>query len=195
MPKPYTFPTLYDDLKIVSISLLAKNGYLKANQWQRGTITWSRDGKETGSISIFVDTCTANPYLELDYKCNEAPIKYKVHLVSVPSNLGKGFIWYFICPHTRKLCRKLYLAANYFYHRAAFNGCMYETQTRSKKSRYLDKTLGAYFKSDQIYKQLYTKHFKKQYAGNPTKKYLKLAAQIRQIERIPYEVIERAMIS
>ena len=118
-----------------------------------------------------------------------------MQLVSVPSNLGKGVIWYFVCPHTGKRCRKLYLADTYFYHREAFKGCMYEKQTQSKKSRYLDKTIGAYFKSDQLYEQLYKKNFKKQYAGKPTKKYLKLTQQIQKAESVSYHEIEQAMLS
>jgi hypothetical protein len=195
MPKPHTFPTLYDDLKTVSVYFLSKHGYLKPNQWRNGTITWSRNGNKTGSISIQVNTQLESPYIELDYKCNEAPIKYRVQLVSAPSNLGKGVVWYFVCPRTGKRCRKLYLADTYFYHRSAFRGCMYEKQTQSKKYRGLDKTLGVYFRTDQLFEQLYKKHFKKQYAGKPTKKYLKLTQQIQRAESIPYHEIERALIS
>lgn len=158
--KPCTFPTLYDNLKKVSISFLTKHGYLKPNQWQSGTITWSRHGEKIGCISIQVNTQSERPYLELDYRCNEAPINYKVQLVSAPANLGKGVVWYFICPRTGKRCRKLYLADTYFLHREAFGGCMYEKQTRSKKWRQLDKTLGVYYRADELFEQLYTKHFK-----------------------------------
>ncbi len=195
MPKFPTFPTLYDDLRTVSISFLTKHGYLKPNQWQSGSITWSRNGNKTGSISIIVNTYHESQYLELDYKCNEAPINYRVQLVSVPSNLGKGVVWYFVCPHTGKRCRKLYLADSYFYHRSAFRGCMYEKQTQSKKYRRLDKTLGAYFRTDELFEQLYKKHFKKQYAGKPTRKYLRLTRQIRNIEGIPVNEIERLLLN
>ena len=195
MPKPHTFPTLYDEVKTVSISFLTKHGYLKPNQWRSGSITWSSNGNKTGSISIRISTSPESPYLELDYKCNEAPINYRVQLISAPSNFGKGVVWYFVCPRTGKRCRKLYLANTYFYHRSAFRDCMYEKQTQSKKSRYLDKTLGAYFRTDQLFEQLYQKHFKKQYAGKPTKKYLKLTQQIQRAESISYQEIERALIS
>ena len=57
---------------------------------------------------------------------------------------------------------------------------MYETQTQSKKYRQLDKTLGAYLKEDELYSQLYQKHFKKTYAGKPTKKYLRIIEQIQK---------------
>ena len=195
MPKPHTFPTLYDEVKTVSISFLTKHRYLKPNQWQSGTVTWSRNGNKTGSISIQVNIQSEQPYIELDYKCNEAPIKYRVQLVSAPSNLGKGVVWYFVCPRTGKRCRKLYLADTYFYHRSAFNGCMYGTQTQSKKNRFFDKTLGVYFKSDNLYSELYKKHFKKTYAGKPTKRYLRIMEQIQKAESIPYHEIERALIS
>jgi hypothetical protein len=195
MPKPHTYPTLFDDVKTISISFLTKHGYLKPNQWRNGTITWSRNGNKTGSISIGIYTNPENSYLELDYKCNEAPINYRVQLISAPSNLGKGVVWYFICPSTGKRCRKLYLADTYFYHRSAFRGCMYEKQTQSKKSRHLDKTLGLYFQVDKLFEQLYKKHLKKHYAGKPTKKYLKLTQQIQKAESVPQHEINWAMLS
>jgi hypothetical protein len=194
MPKIPTFPTLYDEVKTVCISFLTIHGYLKPNQLKAGSVHWSRNGEDIGSISIEVCTYAENRYLEFDYKCNQQPIKYRVQLVTAPSNLGKGFVWYFVCPRTGKRCRKLYLADTYFFHRTAFKGCMYEKQTQSKKSRYLDQTLGAYFRSDQLFEQLYKKHFKKQYAGKPTKKYLKLTKQIKQVESITHCEIERALI-
>jgi hypothetical protein len=194
MAKFPTFPTLYDDLKTVSISFLAKHGYLKPNQLQSGILKWSNNGNKTGSISIWISTKPESTYLELDYKCNEAPINYRVQLITVPSNLGKGVVWYFVCPHTGKRCRKLYLADTYFYHRAAFRGCMYEKQTHSKKSRYLHKILATYFRTDKLFEQLYKKHFKQLYAGRPTKKYLKLTQQIQIAESIPYHEIERLLI-
>lgn len=195
MPKPHTFPTLFDELKTVSISFLTKHGYLKPNQWQSGTISWSRDGNKTGSISIRVSTQPQSPYLELDYKCNEAPIKYKVQLVSAPSNLGKGVVWYFVCPQTNKRCRKLYLADTFFYHRSAFKGCMYESQTYSKEFRKLNRKFKMYFQKSEIYEQIYKKHFKKQYDGKPTQKFLKLTHKIQKAESIPYLEIEMLLIN
>ena len=194
MPKPHTFPTLYDEVKTVSISFLSKHGYLKPKQLKAGSIHWSRNGENLGSISIKVCTYTESPYLEFDYKCNQQPIKYKVQLVSVLSNLGKGFVWYFVCPKTNKRCRKLYLADTYFYHRLAFNGCMYECQTQSKHQRVLAFTYGNYFKLDDLYEQLYSKYFKKTYRGKPTKRYLRIMAQIQKAESIPYHEIERALL-
>ena len=194
MAKFPTFPTLYNKALQIDISKLKGWGYLNPEQIKSGTLNWSRNGNPTGSISIQVNTHSEQPYIELDYKYRDEPRNYKVYLTSIPSNLGKGEIWYFICPHTKKRCRKLYLIGGYFLHREAFKGCMYETQTQSKKSRQLDKTLGAYFRTDQLYEQLYKKHFKKTYAGKPTKKYLRIMEQIQKAYH-EIEQIEKAMLS
>lgn len=195
MPKPHTFPTLYNEALQIDISKLKGWGYFKPKQIKSGTLTWSRNGSQTGSISIKVNTHSEQPYIELDYKYRDEPRNYKISLVSLPSNLGKGLIWYFLCPHTNKRCRKLYSIGGYFLHREAFNGCMYETQTQSKKYRQLDKTLGAYFKLNNLYSELYKKNFKKTYAGKPTKRYLRIMEQIQKAESIPFHEIKRAMLS
>ena len=195
MPKPYTFPTLYNEALQISISKLKEWEYLKPEQIKSGILTWSRNKNKTGRISIKVNTHKEQPYIELDYKYRDEVRNYKVRLVSILSNLGKGLIWYFLCPQTNKRCRKLYSIGGYFLHREAFNGCMYEIQTQSKKYRQLDKTLGAYFKTDDLYSQLYQKHFKRTYAGKPTKRYLRIMGQIQKAESIPFHEIERLMIS
>ena len=194
MPKPHTLLTLFDEMKTVSISFLTKHGYLKLNHWQSGTITWSRNGNKTGSISIAVSTLPGKPFLELDYRYNEAPINYKVKLVSAPSNLGKGVVWYFVCPHTGKRCRKLYLNSGYFYHREAFTGCMYEKQTQSKYARLLVRKFGVVFRVDELYSQLHKKHFKKFYAGKPTKRYIQITNMIRQADSVNIRELEHSMI-
>jgi hypothetical protein len=169
MPRHTTFPDLYDECKTISIAFLKQNGYLGPDQWRYGNITWSRgegsNKRITGSIGIWVSTKDNDFYLELDYKCNDKPIKYKVPLVTRPSNIGKGVVWFFRCPNTGKLCRKLYLIDTYFLHRTAFRGAMYEKQTYSKHARQQAKLWGRLFDSDKVYEEVYSKHFKKQYAG------------------------------
>jgi len=195
MPKPQTFPTLYNEALQIHISKLKGWGYLDPEQVKSGTLNWSRNGNPTGSISIQVNTHSQQPYIELDYKYRDEHRNYKVYLTSTPSNLNKGEIWYFICPQTEMCCRKLYSIGGYFLHREAFKGCMYETQTQSKKNRGLLKYLNPLFESDNLYSELSKKNFKKTYAGKPTKRYLRIMEQIQKAESIPYHEIERAMLS
>lgn len=195
MPKPHTFPTLYDEALQINISNLKKWGYLQLEEKKSGTVTWSRNGNKTGSISITVSTNKYQTYLELDYKYGNEPRKYKVTLVAIPSNLGKGLIWYFLCPATKKRCRKLYSIDGYFLHREAFKGCMYDTQTKSKKWREIEKVYGSYFDADRNFEELYSKHFKKFYAGKHTKRYLKLIKKIDSVEKIPDMEIEKKLLN
>lgn len=195
MPKPYTFPTLFDEVLQISITKLKEWGYLNPEQFRSGSITWSINGEKTASISIRVNTYDSNPCVSLDYKSNGEPVNYKVYLTSVPSNLGKGVIWYFLCPHTLKRCRKLYLIGNHFLHRTASINGMYECQTTSKKWRFIENAFGSFFKTDKLYEELYSKNFKKYYKGKPTKRYLKIKKRIEQHENVGHPDIERLLMS
>lgn len=186
MPKTITLPSLYDEALQMSISKLKDLGYLTPAAITKGILNWSSNGVKIGSISIQVNTLCKTPYIELDYKYKSEERKYQVRLVSVPSNLGKGHNWYFLCPQTNKRCRKLYSIGGYFFHRDAFDGCMYESQTYSKSYRQLNQSLGAYFRTDELYNKLSQKHFKKKYAGKPTKRYVRIMKQIKKAEGIHF---------
>lgn len=159
-------------------------GYLEPASIKSGAIHWSRNDERYASIGIVVNTFTDRPYLELNYNCNKAPISYKVYLVSISSNIGKGKVWYFVCPSTGKRCRKLYMIQTYFLHRKAFTGAIYEKQTYSKKARQQIKVLSWYLGIDKIDEEMYSRHFRKQYAGEPTKRYLQLLKKLKQADEV-----------
>lgn len=194
MPKPAKYPVLLDDCKIINISFLKKQNYLIEGCKRSGILSWSRYGQPTGSINILCNLTEFRKYIELSYLCNGTKINYRVYLIALNSNLGKGKIWYFLCPFTNKLCRKLYLVDNYFKHRTAFVGAMYETQTKTKKERAINKYFGSYFKLDKIESELQGKYFKKTYAGKPTKRYLKLCKKLLYVNRIIVEDLNMAIM-
>jgi hypothetical protein len=185
MPRYSTSPTLYDEVLQINLSKLKQWGYLNPEQLKSGALNWSINGEEIASISITVNT-NYRPYIELSYNSDGDPRKYKIWLTTVPSNLGIGEIWYFICPQTHRRCRKLYLVSGYFFHRDAFSGCMYDCQTKSKSWRQIDKVYGSLFKLDELYEELNSKHFKTHYNGKPTRRYLKLMEKIRRIELLNF---------
>jgi len=192
MAKFPTYPTLFDEVLQISISKLKEWKYLAPDRIISGTIRWSRNEKETAKINITVNTYA--DFIELNYNCNKEPVNYKINLVSLPSNIGKGKVWYFQCPHTKKRCRKLYLVGKYFLHREAFKGCMYEKQTKSKETREQEKMIEMVFRTDELYEQLYGKYFKRSYAGKPTKKYIQLMKKIQRAENVPAHEIERILL-
>ncbi len=178
MPKPHTFPILFDNLISINIKSLTKPNLLKPNQNNNGSFTWSRNGLQVGAISFSLNINDNISFIELNYKCNEVPIKYSIELEPVISNLKKGLVWYFVCPQTLKRCRKLYLVNGYFLHRTVAKTGMYESQTLSKRYRQQFKLMGLNYKSENSYCELYKKNFKKTYAGKPTKRYLRIMEQI-----------------
>ena len=187
MPKPNTFPTLFDSVLQLNINSLKRDGFLIPRHRRSGTLTWSRNGNKTASIGITVNMASAPPYVELDYKYGESSRKYTIRLVSVLSNLGAGEIWYFLCPHTGKRCRILYLVGGWFLHREAFNGVYYDSQTRSKKMRDYDKMFGALYKTDKLYEELNKPYFKPYYNGEPTKRYIRINKKLHEASRVSVE--------
>ena len=194
MPKVATYPQLFDSMKYISIAFLRKYGYFKPHIWMTGTVTFSSRGTVTGTICLCSEIHSDDPHILLSYSCNGVPLQYKVRLVKSPSNLGRGEVWFFLCPRTFKRCRKLYLGDTHFCHRSAFRGCMYDKQTLSKKYRWMENVVFPYFKTEELYEQLYKKHLKKKYAGKPTKKYARLTRQIKKRESVSHYDIEAALM-
>ena len=194
MPKPNTFPTLFDRVLQLNLDKLKKDGYLIPGQARSGSVTWSCNGNKSGSIGFMVDMTSASPYIELNYSYSDNPRKYRVRLVSIPSNLGKGEVWFFLCPETSRRCRILYSVGGWFLHREAFRGVYYDSQTRSKKTRTFDRIYGPLFRTDKLYKELRKPYFKPYYNGLPTKRHVRINKKLYQASQISVEDWERAVV-
>jgi hypothetical protein len=127
----------YEDCRRLKISDLKKLNCLVNGTHGTIELTWKANGAVTAKINVHLFITTKDPKIELDYSCNGQPRKYQIDLITMPSNLGRGLIWYFRCRYTGKLCRKLYLADGYFLHRSALKNTIYTIQQYSKKSRQL----------------------------------------------------------
>jgi hypothetical protein len=169
MPKRATYPTLYDESIVIEMANLKDNRYFEADTIKSRIMTWrNKFGERTAYITINTFIIGANPYIELDYNYKENPVKYKVALIQKQSNLNKGTYFYFECPVTKKLCRKLYLINGVFLHREAFTGCLYQCQKWSKKVRPMITFFKIALEADIETKR----YFKKSYNNKPTKRYL-----------------------
>lgn len=182
-----------ESCKTVSITKLKEWGYLD-NGIKSGVITWSISGEVTSRIGIKSNINQHRKFITLDYTQDGEGINYNVHLTSVPSNLGKGEIFYFVCPNTGKQCRKLYHCSKYFLHREAFSYLYYEKQIESKKTRELHSIFDKAFLKDEVYEEQYKKHFKTHYNGKPTKRYQKLLNKINLADKFPADTMQRLLI-
>jgi hypothetical protein len=195
MPKVSSFDPTYDEAYCIRARTVTGYGQLDRPIY-RAEIYWTQqihgEQRETAriryTISRPVDDREAT--LHLEYVFSGDRRDYKIRMISIPSNLGKGLVWYFICPATFKKCRRLYLLGGqgYFLHREAYSGILYESQKQSKYYRFLDRVLGSRFRVDRAMNQLYEKGFTRYYNGKPTKRYQRILDQMNR----PEEPISRA---
>lgn len=190
MPKRKTYPNTVEDCQTVSLSKLKKWGYLSYNL--SGAISWSRFGIEVSSISIRSVITTEHPFIVLTYyrrnkvTGQKKDIEVIYYLEKFPSNLGKGFRYYFICPFTNKRCSKLYQAprSDYFAHRNYYR-LLYTRQTESKSERNEFRFISL-FKKLEKYEGKYRKSF---YGGKPTrrlKNQMKILRRMQRLEKNEY---------
>ncbi len=194
MPKTPTYPTLLDTAHQVSITKLKQWKYLEPEKIKSGIISWSRRGEKIASISIQSNLLATRPFIELSYTWRDQSINDKIYLVKKESNLGKGYIWYFLCPRTGKRCRILYSIGAYFSHRVASSNGMYECQTYSKHMRQLYKMVPSEYEAHQLYAEVNSKHFKKFYRGKPTRRYQRIRKKLYAYENMDLETFEKAMM-
>jgi len=172
MPKNRTYPDCFDEAHQITITWLSQWGYMKPFARKSGSLSWTQWGRPTGSISFTVDM--QEEYIHLDYSIRDNPISYRVRFESLPSNLGKGRVWYFICPRTGKRCRTLYGIGAYFLSRHAFPNAMYRCQTEPKSERGFRRflTLNGTTKNPKAEWDFQDrKHYRTHYKGRITKRY------------------------
>lgn len=103
----------------------------------------------------------------------------QVEVTAIKSNLGKGLVYYFICPLTAIRCRELY----YLPQR---NQLVHRTQIRayyqSQMSYYYFGRYKALQTEREIQREIQKKHFKKFYKGQITKRYKYLLNKLEKIQ-------------
>lgn len=158
---------VHESCRKFTTSFLTRHGHLKPNHQCSGLITWYIDDKETGNAGYFVDTTQYKVTLKYRYMATGADIVQDIKLKTVPSNLGKGDVWYFICPFTGDMVRTLYLigSSTLFASRKAYNRpILYRSQTSSHMDRWNDR----YWKLEKQIDALHGKGFTPYYAGKKT---------------------------
>jgi hypothetical protein len=196
MPRIANYNTTVEDCLKYRVKSLTENNnnYLKSYGIRTGTTSWSINGQPYAKIDFKLTHTENGTFINFDYKCNGDPINYKVNLISRLSNLGRGEVWFFVCPVTGKCCRKLYLHGTHFLHREAYKGLMYESQLNSQSTRSMLKVLDKVFIKDEVYEELHKKHFKSHYNGIPTKRYKRIMNKINISESYPKGTLESLLM-
>lgn len=150
--------------KRIELSYLLKSGIIQKGTAIHTTIKWTDDS----CISIKANWSDAERYLLLeythtDYEGNKRALSYRVNIIALPSNLGKGQVLYLVCPLSGRLCRKLFMAygSQYFKSIKAYQTRIYYTgQLSSKLSRSNDKYWQLFNYLENCPKQRNQSHYK-----------------------------------
>ncbi|MEZ4941150.1 MAG: hypothetical protein R3D58_09790 [Saprospiraceae bacterium] len=185
MAKTPTFPLILDRCYTVSIGDMKRWGSLVPGQYKSGSVYWERAGSREASVGYFafISREPGQAYIQFNYTCDGEQIQWRVPLLSVPSNLGKGLVWFFRCPVTGKRCKKLHFIDRRFMHRSAVRGAMYKRQTESKKYRKLNRFFDAYEIGADVLAEMEKPYFKEEYQGKPTRRCLRLIRKAERVER------------
>lgn len=163
----------------IELSYLIKKGYIKKDHHIKASLTWTNDSS-IGFESYYIGD---DPYIRLKYNITKNATgevtshDYKIHLATVPSNLGKGEVVYMICPVTGNRCRVLYKcygSLTWKSREAYQHRIYYESQIEPKSVRPYK-----YLFCDRQFEELYKKAKKSHYRGKPTR----LMKRIETLER------------
>lgn len=174
MGRPSTGTPILDDKLQLTLRFLIDGSYFVNGRGIGGWSTWSRNGRPIANMWLEVRSNEDHGYLTVAYTTLDGrKVKQIVNLTARNSNLGagRGRVWYFVCPGTGKLCRKLYFANGKFYGRMALRNAIYQSQAETKS---ISRGCGP-VPSWPVGKS-------KTYAGSYTKAYLRhwKAEQVRQ---------------
>ena len=162
---------------------MLKNDYFQKGKKIRGSMSW-QDDSSSGYESLISED---EKYLRMIYtitdrKGIETKLDYKIQLVTVPSNLGKGEILYFVCPESNKRARVLY--STYGHHKYIHRDCYlelygkrlyYNSQSSSKEDYHNTIYFNLKKKVEVLEEQIIgVKHRKIKYNGIATKQLQKL---------------------
>lgn len=160
----------------IELSYLLKQGIIPKEGNRAGYLSWTNGSQ----INYEIEITSENQYIRLKYRNTNYSgevndLDYKIQLSSIPSNLGRGQIWYFICPFSGRKARILYkcYGSLYFKSRKAYHKRIYYSSQKSSK---LDFNNDRYFAIESILEKL--KPMKKTYQGKETR----LQKRIRRLE-------------
>jgi hypothetical protein len=181
MGRKHTGAVVTTECQRIELSYLLKKGLFPRDGRRYSTLTWSGGG----SIMICANNSPDKKYIELTYTVHyrgtgtKVDQCYRVYIDSVPSNLGKGEVYYFICPSTGIRCRVLYMAygSQRWKCRQAYNDRIYYPLQQCSK---LDKYNTKYWALDKRLYEGERKRVNATYRGKPSKTSQQQAKLIRQ---------------
>jgi hypothetical protein len=125
-----------EDCLIININKMFRQKWIEPGKWSRGTLKWTRGGRETGSIGYQAMMDVEPPFIRIHYTWRKTENRdYRVNLSTTNPYFGGKRYW-FLCPHCGRQVGKLYSPPNssYFLCRT----CQNLTYTSCRESHQYD---------------------------------------------------------
>ena len=169
----------------LELAWMKKHGYFpRGGSIITGSIRWSRQGEETGSIGISVNTSSDSPEITFSYRSQYLgengewkSMNYSFPLEKIACRFG-GYKWFVRCGisrsgiHCGKRVRVLYGTGGYYACRTCANLSYDSCNTSNRMRGYPFGVLAKLWKADEVYASLKRKF----YRGKPTQKYRRYLA-------------------
>ncbi len=142
MPKSGTGSICTASATRLELKFLLENGYIKLGCHITGSINWNRNGEPSGSIRYESKLTEEEQYIRVyythtnSYTGEKKDYDYQIYLDEVPTNIGNGKRYYFICPMSGRRATILYMAYNspIFKHRPTGTGSIMNSRCRAKNT-------------------------------------------------------------
>lgn len=173
--------------KRIELSYLLKSGIIQNGRTTQTKISWN----DESSISIKTKWNNQDRYILLEYthtdhEGNKRALAYRVNIIALSSNLGKGQVLFMVCPVSGRLCRKLFMAygSQYFKSIKAYQTRIYYTgQLSSKLNRSNDLYWHLFNRLESIPKHRKQSH----YNGIETKRNIKTEKMYERLNDLDFK--------
>lgn len=170
--------------KRVELSYLLKSGLLQKDKKVQAAISWT----DESSIAIKTVWNSFERYVQLEYthtdfEGKKKALSYRLNIIALPSNLGKGEVLYLVCPLSGRLCRKLFMAygSPYFKSIKAYQTRIYY---KGQLSSHLDRANDLYWHLRNRLESLPKKRNQSHYKGVETKRSIRTEKMYERLNEL-----------
>ncbi len=154
----------------IELSYLLRNGFIRQGRHIEGILSWN-NGSKIGIESFYnnEERCLKlSYYLTSNGTGEREDFEYTIQLTTIPSNLGRGEIVYFLCPITGRRARILYkcYGSKIWKSRGAYRQRIYYASQQCSKLSYHNTR---YWALEKEIERCMGRSKKKHYQGNETR--------------------------
>lgn len=187
MARPTSNPVIINDLiKFSTSDLRILNSLANDKSFSKELVWKSKNNSNKREIiaSVLIQI-SDDSHFELSYQYMDINHSYIVEIEKLASNIRRGEVFFFKCPHCNRRCRKLFLFQGYFICRYSIHNSFYESQVCSKQSRETNKLINSIKNYNNAISDLGNENYRYTYNGITTKRHVNNLTKINSLRHFP----------